>query len=64
MQCLLSHYMTSYTSYCMIKQRITITMQNDVHKKLRFMQADLLKKSNASVSLSSVIDSVLRKGLK
>ncbi len=64
MQCLLSHYMKSYISYCMIKQRITITIQSDVHKKLRFLQADMLKKINGSVSLSSVIDSVLRKGLK
>ncbi len=64
MQCLLSHYMTSYTSYCMTKQRITITIQSDLHKKLRFLQADMLKKINGSVSLSSVIDSVLRKGLK
>ena len=48
----------------MTAQRITITMQNDVHKKLRFYQADLLKKSNATVSMSSVVDIVLRKGLK
>ncbi len=64
LQCLLSHYMTSYTSYCMTKQRITITIQTDVHKKLRFLQADMLKKSNATVSKSSVMDVVLRKGLK
>ena len=64
LQCLLSHYMTFYTSYCMTKQRITITIQTDVHKKLRFLQADMLKKINGSVSLSSVIDAVLRKGLK
>jgi len=45
-------------------QRITITIQDDVHKKLRYVQADLLKKSNATVSMSSVFDQVLRKGLK
>ena len=48
----------------MTAERITITIQNDVHKKLRYMQADLLKKNNATVSMSSVIDLVLRKGLK
>ena len=44
--------------------RITVMMNNDVHKQLRFMQADMLKKSNATVSMSSVIDGMLRKGLK
>jgi hypothetical protein len=44
--------------------RITVMMQNDIHKKLRFMQADMLRKSNATVSMSSVVDTVLRKGLK
>jgi len=48
----------------MTAQRITITIQNDLHRKLRFLQADLLKKNNASVSMSGVIDNVLRKGLK
>ena len=48
----------------MTTQRITITIQNDVHRKLRFMQADLLKKLNSTVSMSSVFDIVLRKGLK
>ena len=56
--------MKCYDSYCMTAQRITITIQDDVHKKLRFLQADMLKKVNASVSMSSVFDHVLRKGLK
>lgn len=56
--------MISYDSHCMTSQRITITIQDDLHRKLRFAQADLLKKSNATVSMSGVIDSVLRKGLK
>ena len=38
--------------------------QEDMHKKLRFLQDDVLKKSDASVSLSRVIDSILRKVLK
>ncbi len=48
----------------MTAQRITITIQKDLHRKLRFMQADMLKKINATVSMSRVIDVVLRKGLK
>ena len=56
--------MKSNLSYSMTAQRITITIQNDVHRKLRLMQADLLKKLNATVSMSSVVDVVLRKGLK
>ena len=56
--------MKSYDSYRMTAQRITITIQDDLHRKLRFVQADLLKKSNATVSMSGVFDIVLRKGLK
>ncbi len=56
--------MKSYSTYSMTAQRITITIQNDLHRKLRFMQADMLKKLNAAVSMSSVFDTVLRKGLK
>ena len=48
----------------MTAQRITITIQDDVHKKLRFKQAELLKQLNTKVSMSSVFDTVLRKGLK
>jgi len=56
--------MKSYDSYSMPAHRITITIQDDVRRKLRFMQADLLKKTNATVSMSSVFDTVLRRGLK
>jgi len=56
--------MKSYDSYSMPARRITITIQDDLHKKLRYVQADLLKKTNATVSMSSVFDIVLRKGLK
>ncbi len=48
----------------MTAQRITITIQDDLHKKLRGVQADLLRKSNDTVSMSSVFDLVLRAGLK
>ena len=56
--------MKCYDSYCMTAKRITITIQDDVHKKLRFKQAELLKTTNATVSMSGVFDVVLRKGLK
>ena len=56
--------MKSYDSYCMTARRITITIQDDLHKKLRFVQADMLRKSNNTVSMSGVFDQVLRKGLK
>lgn len=56
--------MKCYTSYSMKSERITITIQSDVHRKLRLLQADLLKKKNKSVSMSSVVDIVLRRGLK
>ena len=48
----------------MTAKRITITIQDDLHRKLRFVQADLLKKTNAPVSMSGVFDIILRKGLK
>ena len=48
----------------MTAQRITITIQDDIHKKLRYLQADMLKRNNTTVSMSSVFDVVLRKGLK
>ncbi len=43
--------------------RITIMIDADLLKKLRLRQANLLKKSTKSISLSSVIDQVLRKAL-
>ena len=56
--------MTSRTSYSMTSQRITITVKSDMHRKLRYMQAEMLKKTNATVSMSGVIDTVFRKVLK
>lgn len=56
--------MISRTSYSMTSQRITITVKSDMHRKLRLMQAEMLKKTNATVSMSGVIDTVLRKVLK
>ena len=44
-----------------MKKRITIMLDDDNMKKLRILQAQLLKKSTQSVSFSSVIMDVLRK---
>ena len=46
-----------------MKKRITIMLDDDNMKKLRILQAQLLKKSTQSVSFSSVIVDVLRKEL-
>ena len=44
----------------MSSQRITIMIDRDVAKKLRARQADLLKKSNKSVSFSQVLNDCLK----
>jgi len=46
-----------------MKKRVTIMLDDDNMKKLRILQAQLLKKSTMSVSFSSVITDVLRKEL-
>ena len=46
-----------------MKKRITVMLDEDNMKKLRIIQVQLLKKSNQSVSFSSVIADVLRKEL-
>ena len=56
--------MKRYDSYRMTSKRITITIQDDVHRKLRGVQADMLRKTNGTVSMSGVFDLVLRKGFK
>ncbi len=45
-------------------QRITIMFDDDIVKKLRTRQADLLKKSYKSVSFSFVVNDAIKKGLK
>ncbi len=42
--------------------RITIMIQLDLQKKVRDMQADIIKKYNKSVSTSAVINSLLLEG--
>jgi hypothetical protein len=45
-------------------KRITIILDDDLLKKLHAIQAKLTKESLKSVSFSSVLNEVLRKGLK
>jgi len=63
LQSLPSHYMILHLSYHMAKQRITITIDSDLLKKLRMKQANKIKKTKESVSLSQMIDEILKKGL-
>jgi len=44
----------------MASDRITIMIDKEVAKKLRARQADLLKKSNKSVSFSKVLNDGLK----
>ncbi len=55
--------MILHVSHHMVKQRITITIDSDLVKKLRMKQANKIKKTNESVSLSQMIDEMLKKGL-
>jgi hypothetical protein len=45
-------------------RRHTIVLDEEVEKKLRHMQADLIKKTGKSVSFSAVINDTLKKSLK
>lgn len=45
-------------------RRHTIVIDEDVEKKLRHLQADLIKKTGRSVSFSAVINETLKKSLK
>jgi len=54
--------MILHASHHMVKQRITITIDSDIVKKLRMKQANKIKKTKESVSLSQMIDEILRKG--
>ena len=46
--------------YFLPSQRITIMIDNDVAKKIERDKADLLKKSNKSVSFSKVLNDCLK----
>ncbi len=45
-------------------KRITIMLDDDLDKKVRLKQADLIRKTQTSISFSSVINDVLRGKLK
>ena len=44
-------------------KRVTVVIDDDIDKKLRIIQSKLISKSNASVSFSSVVNDMLKKGL-
>jgi len=46
------------------QDRITIMLDKESHIKLRIIQANLIRKSNGSVSLSSVVNLIIKKGLQ
>ena len=47
----------------MLLRRVTITIDEDLLKKLRIQQAKMLKKNNHYVSLSGVINQYLKKSI-
>ena len=63
LQGLPSYYMILHSSQHMAKQRITITIDSNLVKKLRMKQANKIKKTKKPVSLSEMIDDILKKGL-
>ena len=46
------------------QDRITIMLDKESHRKLRILQAAKIRKTNSSVSLSSVINETIKKGLR
>lgn len=46
-----------------MKTRHTILLDEEIERKLRKLQADLIAKENQSVSLSSIINQMLEKSL-
>jgi predicted transcriptional regulator len=47
-----------------MSKRISITLEDEVVKKLRIIQAKKLTKSKKSISFSSVINDELRKAIR
>lgn len=47
-----------------MSKRITVILQDDVIKKLRNMQAELIKETIDTVTLSMVINKILRENAK
>ncbi len=46
-----------------LAQRVTIMLDEDLAKKLRFLQLKRLKESNKSISFSKVLNEVVQKWL-
>ena len=63
LQSLPSHYMIFHSSHHMVKQRITMTIDSNLLKKLRRKQAEKIKETARAVSLSKMIDDMLKKAL-
>ncbi len=45
-------------------KRVTIMIDDDLDKKLRMKQAEIIKKTSETCSFSRVLNEVLRKGLR
>jgi len=45
-------------------KKVTVMLSDDVVKKLRKMQADLIRETMSTVTLSMVINKILRKSVK
>ena len=46
-----------------MSKRITVMIDNDIDKALRYIQANQIKKNERSVSFSKVLNATLRVGL-
>ena len=44
--------------------RVTIVLDDNLQKRMRLMQADIIKKTNENCSFSNVVNLVLEKGLE
>jgi len=47
-----------------LAKRVTIMIEDDLDKKLRWIQAKAIQNTNTSVSYSKIINETLRKKLK
>lgn len=48
----------------MARKRITIIIEQEMDKKLRFLQSKMIREKNVFIRFSSVVENVLRAGLK
>ncbi len=47
-----------------MSRRVTIVIDDDLDKKIRFRQAKMIQQDNSSHSYSRVLNEILRKSLK